>query len=200
MLIDPDTTLAGRAPGLPDDAFEHDGLVTKRHVRASAMAYLRPLPGQLIWDIGAGAGSVVIEWCRMDPANRGLAVERKGERAQRCRRNLANLTMPGQVELVDGVAADVVAQWRADGIRPDAVFIGGGGSRDVIDACYEALVDGGRMVVHGVTVETEQTVLDAQETYGGEVSRISVEQGDKIGRLRGWAPLRTIVTWAVTKH
>lgn len=199
MLTDPDATIAGRIPGLPDDAFDHDGLITKRHVRASALAHLRPMPGQLLWDVGAGAGSVGIEWCRTDPACRALAVERRGVRADRCRGNAERLTLPGQLELIDGEALDVVRAWAADGIRPDAVFVGGGGSRDVVDACFAALADGGRLVVHGVTVETEQLVLECQRAYGGELARLGLEHGDTIGSLRGWQPARTIVTWAVTK-
>lgn len=199
MLTDPDTSRAGRVPGLPDDSYAHDGLITKRHVRASALAFLRPLPGETLWDIGAGAGSVAIEWCRTDPSCRALAVERKRERADRCLGNIERLTLPGQVTLTDGVAADVVAQWVADGQVPDAVFIGGGGSPDVVEACFDALRLGGRLVVHGVTVETETTVLAAQQRHGGELARMGMEHADTIGRLRGWQPARTIVMWAVTK-
>ena len=125
----------GTLPGLPDEAFEHDGLITKLHQRACAFALLRPLPGQLLWDIGAGSGAMAIEWCRAAPGARAIGVERKPERAARARRNVAKLA-PGAVEVVEGAAVDVVADLEP----PDAVFIGGGATSGAPDACWDMLL------------------------------------------------------------
>ena len=142
-------------PGLPDDAFEHDGQVTKRDVRASALARLAPTPGALLWDVGAGAGSVAVEWARTHPSCRAVAVERDPERAERIGRNVRRLGVP-DVRVVQGSAPDALADLEA----PDAVFVGGGATVDgVLDACWEALRPGGRLLVHGVTLETEQMLV-----------------------------------------
>ena len=186
---------AGWAGGLPDDAFEHDGQLTKRDLRASALARLMPAPGQLLWDVGAGAGSVGIEWQRAHPACRTVAVEADPDRAARVRRNADRLGVP-TLEVVAGRAPDALAGLPA----PDAVFVGGGATRPgVLDACLNALGPGGRLVVHGVTVETETVLAGRQAELGGELTRISVEQVDAVGTFRGWRPQRTVVQWALTR-
>lgn len=183
----------GWAAGLPDEAFENDGQLTKRDLRASALARLMPAPGQLLWDVGAGAGSVGIEWMRAHPTCRTVAIEADPERAERVARNAARLGVPG-LDVVTGRAPDVLADLPA----PDAVFIGGGATRaGVLEACLEALRPGGRLVVHGVTLETEALLAERHRELGGELTRISVEQVDTIGSFRGWAPLRTVTQWAL---
>lgn len=191
----PDVTVLSTVPGLPDDAFEHDGQLTKRDLRASALSRLVPLPGQLLWDVGAGAGSVAIEWMRADPRCCAVAVEADAERAGRIGRNASRLGVP----TLD-VRQTSAPEGLADLPAPDAVFVGGGASRPgVLDACWDALAPGGRMVVHAVTLETEAMVLDRYRRHGGELIRLSVERASAIGTFTGWTPARAIVQWAVTK-
>ncbi|MDO5676957.1 MAG: precorrin-6Y C5,15-methyltransferase (decarboxylating) subunit CbiT [Propionibacteriaceae bacterium] len=181
-----------RTPGLPDDAFEHDGLITKRHLRASALAHLAPLPGELLWDLGAGAGSVGIEWCRAADGCRTIAVERIDHRADRAEANAARLAPAGSFELRRAAVEDVLAELP----DPDAVFIGGGASMRVVEHAVGRLPEGGRIVVHGVTVETEELCVAAYRRWGGALSRIAVENAEPIGRLLGWTPARTVVAWS----
>jgi precorrin-6Y C5,15-methyltransferase (decarboxylating) len=181
--------------GLPDEAFEHDGQLTKRDARASALARLAPAPGQLLWDVGAGAGSVAIEWARVDPRCRAVAVEEDPERAARIIRNSSALGAPG-VSVVTGSAPGVLG----DLPGPDAVFVGGGATAPgVLDTCWDALGGGGRLVVHGVTLETETLLLDRHRRHGGELIRLSVERVQPLGSFRGWAPARPIVQWSVSR-
>ncbi len=183
--------LAGWAPGLPDEAYEHDGQITKRDLRASALSRLQPVPGEHLWDVGAGSGSIGIEWMRSHPSCRTSAVEANPERAARARRNAARLGVPGLL-VVDGRAPDALAGLAA----PDAVFIGGGATRPgVLEACLAALRPGGRIVVHAVTLETEQLVAAAFAEHGGELTRLAVESNDSIGAFTGWKPARTVTQW-----
>ncbi|MBE7325757.1 precorrin-6y C5,15-methyltransferase (decarboxylating) subunit CbiE [Nocardioides sp. Y6] len=183
------------AAGLPDDAFENDGQLTKRDLRASALARLSPSPGQHLWDVGAGAGSVGIEWMRAHPTCRTTAVEADCERAARITRNAARLGVP-DLRVVEGRAPDAL-----DGLdAPDAVFIGGGATRPgVLDACLAALRPGGRLVVHGVTLETESLLAHAYRTHGGELTRLAVETTHPVGTFTGWTPLRTVTQWSVRR-
>ena len=181
--------------GLPDDAFEHDGQLTKRDVRAAALARLAPRPGEHLWDVGAGAGSVGIEWARTHPRCSVSAVERDAGRAARIRGNALRLGAP-RVDVVEGSAPEALA----DLPRPDAVFVGGGATRPgVLDACWDALAPGGRLVVHGVTLETESELARRHAAHGGELVRLSVEHVDTIGSFRGWAPARAVVQWSIVK-
>ncbi|WP_207127081.1 precorrin-6Y C5,15-methyltransferase (decarboxylating) subunit CbiT [Actinocatenispora comari] len=188
-------TRCGLVTGLPDDAYEHDGQLTRRDLRASALARLVPQPGQLLWDVGAGAGSVGIEWLRAHPTCRAVAVERDPDRAARIGRNAATLGVPG-LRVVTGSAGDVLAELPP----PDAVFVGGGAtSPGVLDGCWAALRPGGRLVVHGVTLETETLLAGWYSAHGGELSRIQVESAAPLGRLTGWTPARVVTQWAVTR-
>ncbi len=179
--------------GLPDDVFENDGQLTRRDLRASALARLRPAPGQHLWDVGAGAGSVGIEWLRAHPACRTTAVEADPARAARIARNAVRLGVP-DLRVVEGRAPGALADLDA----PDAVFVGGGASRPgVLDACLSALRPGGRLVAHGVTLETEQVLADAFRTHGGELTRIAVETARPVGAFTGWTPARTVTQWSL---
>lgn len=185
----------GLLAGLPDDVFEHDGQITKRDLRASALARLAPLPGQLLWDVGAGAGSVGIEWMRAHPTTRTIAIEARSERADRIRRNAARLGVPG-LDVVVGRAPDVLTGLD----RPDAIFVGGGATEPgLLERCWEALAPRGRLVVHGVTVQTEAVVARWHAEQGGELTRLHIEHAAPIGSFTGWTPARVITQWAVTK-
>jgi precorrin-6B C5,15-methyltransferase / cobalt-precorrin-6B C5,C15-methyltransferase len=183
-----------QAPGLADEAFHHDGQLTKRDVRASALARLMPAPGQLLWDVGAGAGSIGIEWCRIHPSCRAIAVERDGARAKRIRLNAARLGVP-ELQVVVAEAPAVLAGLPI----PDAIFVGGGASVDVMDGCWRALRAGGRLVVHAVTQQTETIVVDAWRRLGGALARIVIETMEPIGGYDGWKPARAVVQWSVRK-
>ncbi len=184
----------GWTPGLPDDAFENDGQLTRRDARASALARLAPRPGELLWDIGAGAGSIGIEWLRVHPTVQAIAIEADPERAARIARNARGLGVP-RLQVVTGSAPEVLAGLPA----PDAVFIGGGASRDgVLDAALAALKPGGRLVVHGVTHQTEALLIDRYAALGGELTRLQVESAAPIGTFTGWTPSRAITQWALT--
>ena len=181
-------------PGLPDDVFENDGQLTKRDLRASALARLAPTPGAHLWDVGAGAGSVGIEWMRAHPTCTTTAVEASSERAARIARNATRLGVPG-LTVVQGRAPDALH----DLPEPDAIFIGGGATRPgVLDTCLAALRPGGRLVVHGVTLETEQLLATAYQQHGGELTRIAVETSAPIGTFTGWTPARAVTQWSVS--
>jgi precorrin-6B C5,15-methyltransferase / cobalt-precorrin-6B C5,C15-methyltransferase len=193
-LVGRPTATTSWAPGLPDEAFEHDGQITKRDLRASALARLAPRPGALLWDIGAGAGSVAIEWLRSHPATEAVAVEADPERADRIVRNAARLGVP-RLRVVTGRAPDALGGLPA----PDAVFVGGGASEVVITRCLDALRPAGTLVVHGVTLETEQLLASSYARHGGGVSRISVEHAAPLGARTGWARMRTVTQWTVAR-
>lgn len=185
----------GWTAGLPDDAFDHDGQLTKRDLRASALARLAPAPGQLLWDVGAGAGSIGIEWMRAHPACRAIAVEAREDRAKRAAENAARLGV-GALRVVVGHAPEAL-----EGLpTPDAVFVGGGATdAGVLDACWAALPSGGRLVVHGVTLETERVLAQRHAEHGGELTRHHVEHAAPIGSFTGWTPARAVVQWTAVK-
>ncbi|MDX1888089.1 precorrin-6y C5,15-methyltransferase (decarboxylating) subunit CbiE [Mycolicibacterium sp. 050158] len=192
-LIGPQTT--GWVAGLPDDAFEHDGQLTKRDLRAAALARLMPAPGQLLWDVGAGAGSIGIEWMRAHPTCRAVAIEADPARAERIGRNAQQLGVPA-LRVVHGSAPQALAGLP----EPEAVFVGGGATRPgVLQACLSALPRGGRLVVHGVTVETEVLLAEAYREHGGELVRIHVERAAPVGSFTGWTPGRAVTQWAYTR-
>ncbi len=183
-------------PGLDDSLFEHDGQLSKRTVRVAAVCALAPRPGELLWDVGAGAGSVGIEWARTDPRCRTLAIEKDERRAGAIERNAAALGVPSAVRVVRGAAPAAL-----DGLPvPDAIFVGGGGSREgVLDTCWDALPPGGRLVAHAVTLETEAGLVLWWKTHGGELTRLSVEHADPIGTFTGWRAQRPVVQWSAVK-
>ena len=187
--------LASWVPGLPDDVFENDGQLTKRDLRASALARLMPAPGQLLWDVGAGAGSVGIEWMRAHPTCRTIAIESDPSRAARVARNAHALGVPG-LQVVEGRAPSALS-----GLEPpDAIFIGGGATREgVLDVCLSSIQPGGRVVVHGVTLETETLLAQAYAEHGGELTRIGVETAAAIGTFTGWTPARAVVQWSCSR-
>jgi precorrin-6B C5,15-methyltransferase / cobalt-precorrin-6B C5,C15-methyltransferase len=183
-------------PGLPDDAFEHDGQITKREIRALALAALASVPGQLLWDVGAGSGSVGIEWMRVHPASRTIAVEPRPDRRERITRNAAALGVPGLV-VVAGSAPDALSGLP----RPDAVFVGGGVTDDgVVRACWDALGAGGRLVANAVTIEGQAVLADWRRRTGGTLTRIGVERAEPLGTFTIWRPALPVVQWSVRKE
>ena len=193
--LDPDAVLLPRSPGLPDDAFEQDGQITKREIRALALAALAPVPGQLLWDVGAGSGSIGIEWMRTHPASRAIAVESRADRRDRILRNAAALGVPG-LALVPGTAPEALAGLP----RPDAVFIGGGVTAEgVVAACWDALDPGGRLVANAVTIEGELALAGWHGRLGGSLTRIAVERADRLGSFTAWRPALPVVQWSVRK-
>ena len=183
------------APGLDDTWFENDGQLTKAEIRAVTLAALAPRAGQLLWDIGAGSGSVGIEWCLRHRRNRCIAVEQHAERAARIRRNAAKLGVDA-LEVIVGRAPEALAALPA----PDSVFIGGGASdRAVFETAWTALEPGGRMVVNAVTLETEMLLADLFARHGGALRRIAIARAEPLGGLHGWRTALPITQWAATK-
>ncbi len=182
-------------PGLPDDWFEHDGQLTKRDIRAITLSALAPRRGELLWDIGAGSGSIGIEWMLADPANRAIAIERDEARAGRIARNAASLGVP-DLKIIHGAAPAAL-----DGLpRADAIFIGGGSTNDgVIDAAWTALPPGGRLVVNGITIETQAELIRRFKAHGGDLTTIQISHADPVGGFHGMRPAMPVTQWAVTK-
>jgi precorrin-6Y C5,15-methyltransferase (decarboxylating) len=175
--------------GVPDDVYSHDGQLTKRDLRVSALARLAPSPGELLWDVGAGAGSVGIEWSRLHELNRAIAIEQEPARAERIGRNALDLGVP-ELEVVSGPAPDALSALPA----PDAIFVGGGlTTPGLLDTCLET---GARVVAHGVTLEAERILGDAHTRLGGELLRIGVERAAPLGGFTGWTPARTVTQWS----
>lgn len=192
----PGRGLLPRVPGLPDAAFEHDGQLTKREIRALTLAALAPVPGQLLWDVGAGSGSIGIEWMRVHPASRAIAIEPNDTRRARIARNAAALGVPG-LSVVAGAAPGALAGLPA----PDAVFIGGGVTvPGVVAACAAALGPGGRLVANAVTLDGQALLADWRQRLGGSLTRIGVERAEALGSRTIWRPALPVVQWALVKE
>ena len=195
-LAGPDAALLPRTPGLPDEAFRHDGQMTKRELRAVTLSALQPVPGQLLWDLGAGSGSVAIEWMRSHPRCRAVAVERHADRIALIAGNAAALGTPG-LEIVEGEAPGAL-----DGLEaPDATFIGGGLRADGnVETCWDRLRPGGRLVANAVTVEGEQALARWRAELGGELTRIAVSRAGALGPYTGWRPLMPVTQLRAVKR
>jgi precorrin-6Y C5,15-methyltransferase (decarboxylating) len=191
----PGARILARAPGLADALFEHDGQITKREIRAVTLSALAPRRNELLWDVGAGTGSVAIEWMLSDPSLRAVAIEQRSESAARARRNAAALGVPG-LEVVEGTAPAALA-----GLPPPhAVFVGGGaGHAGLLDAVVGALRPGGRLVVNAVTLETEALLIARHAALGGDLTRIAVSRADPVGGKTGWRPAMPVTQWAWAK-
>ncbi|MET7798507.1 precorrin-6y C5,15-methyltransferase (decarboxylating) subunit CbiE [Streptomyces decoyicus] len=191
----PGTPPLSTVPGLPDAAYEHDGQLTKRHVRAATLAALAPAPGELLWDIGGGSGSIAIEWLRAHRGCRAVSVERDAVRAERIGRNAASLGVPA-LRIVHGPAPVAL-----DGLpTPDAVFIGGGlTAPGLLAACWEALPAGGRIVANTVTLESEALLADQYRQHGGELVRLAVAHAVPVGGFTGWRQAMPVTQWSAVK-
>ncbi|MFK0161428.1 precorrin-6y C5,15-methyltransferase (decarboxylating) subunit CbiE [Rhizobium sp. NPDC090279] len=181
--------------GLADEFFEHDGQITKREIRAMTLSALAPRHGELLWDIGAGSGSIGIEWMLADPSLRAIAIEASTERTARIRRNAANFGVPS-LAIVEGEAPSALAGLPT----PDAIFIGGGGSdAGVLEAAIGHLRSGGRLVANAVTTEMEALLLAEQARRGGSLIRIDIARAAPVGRMTGWRPAMPVTQWSWTK-
>jgi precorrin-6B C5,15-methyltransferase / cobalt-precorrin-6B C5,C15-methyltransferase len=194
--IDADIPPLNRLPGLPDSAYHHDGQLTKREVRAITLAALAPLPGELLWDVGAGCGSIGIEWLRSHPRCRAIAIEQHSHRWPLIADNMAALGTP-HLQLIQGKAPEALA----DLPTPDAIFIGGGVTAPgLLATCWTALQSGGRLVANAVTVESELQLLQWQQQVGGELTRIAIQRTQNIGGFLGWKPLIPVTQLVVVKR
>jgi precorrin-6B C5,15-methyltransferase / cobalt-precorrin-6B C5,C15-methyltransferase len=182
-----------RATGLADDLFRHDGQITKRPMRALALSALAPRPGELLWDIGAGSGSISVEWALC--GGKAIAVERREDRAANITANAASFGLAHRIVIVRGQAPAALAALE----KPDAVFVGGGLDAPMFDALWPRLVQGTRVVTHAVTLETESLLSTLQQQHGGELMRIELAHAERLGRMRSWQGSRPIVQWSVVK-
>ena len=193
--IDPDVAAIPIAAGLDDAFFDSDGQLTRHELRAAAIAALAPHPGQLLWDVGAGAGSVGIEWMLRAPSMRTVAFERRDDRVARIARNAASLGVPA----LRVVAGEAPGTFDAVDGEPDALFVGGGGREPVLEAAFARLRPGGRMVAHSVTLETDASLFSAETRFGGTLTRFAIERLDTVGGFRAFRPSMTVTQWSTTK-
>jgi precorrin-6Y C5,15-methyltransferase (decarboxylating) len=191
----PRASIIPRTAGLPDELFGHDGQLTKREIRAVSLSTLAPRGGELLWDVGAGSGAIGIEWLLAHPANRAIGIEAREDRLGTARANAQALGVP-HYDLRLGTAPDALKGLPT----PDAVFVGGGASREgLLDAVWQALPPGGRLVVNSVTLETEAILIARQARHGGALLRLSVERAGPVGGLTGWRAAMPVVQWSVSK-
>lgn len=194
-LAEPNTKILPDVIGLPDESFENDGQLTKRDIRAVTLARLAPLPGEVLWDIGAGCGSIGIEWMRTHPSCRAIAIEAHEGRQGMIARNRDALGVPG-LQIVPGEAPEALAGLE----KPDAVFIGGGVTDEgVLQACWDALKPGGRLVANAVTLQSEMQLFAWRQRFGGELIRLSVAQAGALGSFDVWRQALPVTLYCATK-
>ncbi|MBG55971.1 MAG: cobalamin biosynthesis bifunctional protein CbiET [Deltaproteobacteria bacterium] len=191
-----------RIPGLADEKFVHDGQLTKCEIRAVVLSKLMPIVDQVLWDIGAGCGSVAIEWMRSHPRCMAVAIEKSKTRLKMIKQNAINLGVP-LLKIVSGEVPDVLDNL----VLPDAIFVGGGlsdfkqeDSSSMLDLLWKFLKPGGRLVAHAVTFETERQLLSWYKKNGGDLTRLSISRADSIGKVNGWKPLRPVTQYSIIKE
>lgn len=191
----PDAALLPRVPGLADELFEHDGTMTKQEVRAITVAKLMPMRGALLWDIGCGCGSVAVEWMRAARYARAIGIEPRADRRAMAAANALALGAP-KLELVEGMVPEALTGLAA----PDAIFIGGGLSREVFTAAWEALRPLGRLVANAVTLESEAELIALHREFGGQLVAIQISRVEALGSLSGWKPMRPVIQLSLVKR
>jgi precorrin-6Y C5,15-methyltransferase (decarboxylating) len=182
-----------RCAGLSDALFAHDGQITKAPVRALSLAALAPRPGAHLWDLGAGSGSVSVEWALA--GGRATAVERRPDRAANIRANAEGFGVAHRLAVVEGAAMDMLGTLPP----PEAAFVGGGCDETLLAALWGRLPPGARLVVNAVTLETEALLTRWHGDRGGQLWRIEIAAAEPLGRMRGWQPARPVVQWSVTR-
>ncbi len=191
----PDAVWHSCVPGLPDDAFKHDGQLTKQIVRAATLSALQPYSGALLWDVGAGCGSVGIEWMRAAENSKAVAIEENETRCATIGKNATHLGVPG-LKIIEARAPGALSELP----RPDAIFIGGGlTAKRMFETCWQALDCGGVLVANGVTLESEALLIELHRLYGGELTRISVEKAMPMGEFNGWQQAKPVTQWRIVK-
>ncbi len=186
----PDARPLPRGPGLPDEAFVHDGKMTKSEIRAITLARLAPQRGAMLWDLGCGCGSIAIEWLRATRDAEATGVDTRADRLEMARQNALNLGAP-RLKLIEGESLAALPDLPA----PDAIFIGGGLNAELVDRCLTALKPHGRLVVNAVTLESEAMLSDLHARHGGSLIRLSVARAIPVGSLRGWKPAMPVTQW-----
>ncbi|WP_296709692.1 precorrin-6y C5,15-methyltransferase (decarboxylating) subunit CbiE [Rhodoblastus sp.] len=195
LVADRDAKILSRAPGLPDAFFEHDGQITKAEIRALTLSALAPRKGELLWDIGAGSGSVAIEFLLADEKNAAIAIEANAERAARIHRNALALGTP-HLQVIEGRAPEALR----DLPRPQKIFIGGGVTAPgLLDAALDALAPGGRLVANGVTLETQALLIARHGALGGDLISAQISRAEKLGGFFALRPALPIVQWTFDK-
>ncbi|MGI3187335.1 precorrin-6y C5,15-methyltransferase (decarboxylating) subunit CbiE [Nioella aestuarii] len=184
-----------RASGLADDLFQSDGQITKRPVRALTISALAPCPGQHLWDLGAGSGSISVEFCLAAPGATATALETRADRAENIRANARNFGLDHRIAIVEGRAPEALA----DLPDPDTVFVGGGATEDMLTSLWERMPKGTRLVMNAVTLETEALLIRWSEAYGGHLLRAELAEAAPLGSMRGWNRARPVLQWTVTR-
>jgi precorrin-6Y C5,15-methyltransferase (decarboxylating) len=196
-IAGPDAQFWSRAPGLPEAAYEHDGNITKREVRTITLAALAPLPGETLWDVGAGSGAVGIEWMRIDTLNRTIAFEHDEAKCDVIKRNAKNLGVP----MLKVLPGDFLGTLKEMDQTPDAIFIGGGVSYpNVLNSCWGRLNTNGRMVANGVTVEAHRALMEFHAEHGGDLVHISVARSGNVGSMTALRPLMDVLQLKAIKQ
>jgi len=195
VVASPGARIIAYTPGLADDLFEHDGQITKREIRVLTLSWLAPKRGELLWDLGAGSGSIAIEWTLANPSLRAIAIEARADRAARIGRNAAAFGVP-DLHVIEGTAPKALHGLEA----PDAIFVGGGASAPgLLDACVAALKPGGRLIANAVTLETEAELLARHAELGGDLIRVAVSRAGHVGGKTGWRPAMPVTQWVWEK-
>ncbi len=195
-LADPDIVALPRIGGLPDNAYHHDGQLTKCEVRAITLAALAPTPSELLWDVGAGCGSISIEWMRSHARCRAYAIEQNPSRLHYIANNAVALGTP-QLQIIEGKAPAALKNLP----KPNAIFVGGGVTTDgLLEMCWQALPPDGRLVANVVTIEGEQKIFAWQQQVGGTLTRIAIQRAEPIGKFLGWKSMAPVTQWVAVKR